>query len=369
MVAASAVAVAVAFAGPAAADEVQPGLTTTLPQQPGLSTTAPAPTQQREFLPGYTPSPQVQQSQWRSYDDYQSGRQQSSTVPAVYYSAPPAQPAPQVGPPAPLAPPPVPTVERKVIAPIDIPEGYIGVGGEIVPYDPNVVDPNLVEQFNNTSQALQADGGNFLVDAGFADAPRADRISAGVATGIVAGGTAGFLTSLVPATVITATGAGLGGALGVAATTGSGAIVWGGPVGWVFIPGAAALAGGAAGAALSAPIVLGLTVTGAALGGLLGATVTGGEQQIITEPAPVPAPAPEAPARAAAAPVWTPPQDVQQVLDTAPAYVEQARQAVTDVTGGADVLGAVDTVIADNAPALEQGAAALNSALASFVPA
>ena len=240
-----------------------------------------------------------------------------------------------------------------------------------MPYDPNVVDPNLVEQFNNTSQALQADGGNFLVDAGFADAPRADRISAGVATGIVAGGTTGFLTSLVPATVITATGAGLGGALGVAATTGSGAIVWGGPVGWVFIPGAAALAGGAAGAALSVPIDLGLTVTGAALGGLLGATVTGGEQQIITEPppAPTPAPAPEAPAPAAAAPGWTPPQDVQQVIDTAPAYVEQARQAVTDVPGGADVLGAVDTVIADNAPALEQGAAALNSAVAAFRPA
>ncbi|WP_261774350.1 hypothetical protein [Rhodococcus sp. BP-110] len=256
-------------------------------------------------------------------------------------------------------------MRRKAIAPIDIPDGYIGVGGQIVPYDRNVVDPNLVEQFNNTSQALQADGGNFLVDAGFADAPRADRISAGVATGIVAGGTAGFLTSLIPAAVITATGAGLGGSLGAAATTGSGAIVWGGPVGWVFIPGAAALAGGVAGAALSAPIALGLTATGAALGGLLGATVTGGEQQIIEEPAPVPVPTAEAPAPAPAAPVWTPPQDVQQVVDTAPAYVEQARHAVTDVPGGADVLGAVDTVIADNAPALDQGAAALTGALSA----
>ncbi|MGN7135176.1 hypothetical protein ACTHQY_18060 [Rhodococcoides corynebacterioides] len=231
-----------------------------------------------------------------------------------------------------------------------------------MPYDTTVVDPNLVEQFNNTSQALQADGGNFLVDAGFADAPRADRISAGVATGIVGGGTAGLLASLVPAAVITATGAALGGALGVAATTGSGAIVWGGPVGWVFIPGASALAGGAAGAALSAPIVLGLTVTGAALGGLLGATVTGGEQQIIEEPVPVP----EAPAPAPVAPVWTPPQDVQQVLNTAPAYVEQARHAVTDVPVGADVLTAVDTVIADNAPALDQGAAALSGALSAL---
>ncbi|MBY6537675.1 hypothetical protein HQ325_03220 [Rhodococcus sp. BP-349] len=336
-----------------APDTAQSGTTDTTPlAQP------PEPTAERDFLPGFHASPRVQQSDWRSYEDYRSGNQQSSYDSQAL--GPAATPSPRP------SPPPAPTLRRTAIAPIDIPDGYIGVGGEIVPYDRNVVDPNLVEQFNNTSQALQADGGNFLVDAGFADAPRADRISAGVATGIVAGGTAGLLTSLVPATVITATGAGLGGALGVAASTGSGVIVWGGPVGWVFIPGAAALAGGVAGAALSAPIVLGLTVTGAALGGLLGATVTGGEQQIIEEPAPVLAPAAKAQAPAPAAPVWTPPQDVLQVLDTAPSYVEQARQAVTDVPGGADVLTAVDTVIADNAPALDQGAAALTGALSAL---
>ncbi|MBY6708072.1 hypothetical protein HQ308_14800 [Rhodococcus sp. BP-241] len=322
----------------------------------------PAPTAQRHFLPGYQASPRVQQTEWRSYEDYRSGNQQSS-----YYEQAPAQQGPPAlqSAPQPLAP--APTVQRKVIAPIDIPYGYIGVGGEIVPYDQNLVDSNLVEQFNNTSQALQADGGNLLVDNRFADAPRADRISAGVATGIVAGGTAGFLTSLVPATVSTATGAGLGGALGVAATTGSGAIVWGGPVGWVFIPGAAALAGGAAGAALSAPIVLGLTITGATIGGILGATVLGGEQQIIEEPAPVPAPTPVAAAPVApAAPVWAPPQDVQQVTDTAPAVVQQARQAVTNLPGGADVLAAVDTAIGENAPDLDHGAAALTGALSAL---
>ncbi|WP_200935351.1 MULTISPECIES: hypothetical protein [unclassified Rhodococcus (in: high G+C Gram-positive bacteria)] len=333
-----------------APDTAQSGTTDTTPlAQP------PEPTAERDFLPGFHASPRVQQSDWRSYDDYRSGNQQSS------YDSQALGPAAATPSPRP-SPPPAPTLRRNVIAPIDIPDGYIGVGGEIVPYDTTVVDPNLVEQFNNTSQALQADGGNFLVDAGLADAPRADRISAGVATGIVGGGTAGLLASLVPAAVISATGAALGGALGVAATTGSGAIVWGGPVGWVFIPGAAALAGGAAGAALSAPIVLGLTVTGAALGGLLGATVTGGEQQIIEEPVLVH----EAPAPAPAAPVWTPPQDVQQVPDTAPAYVEQAHQAVTDVPGGADVLAAVDTVIADNALALDQGAAALTGALSAL---
>ena len=347
-----------------APDTAQSGTTDTTP-------VTPAPTAQRQFLPGYQASPRVQQTEWRSYDDYRSGNQQSS-----YYEQAPAQQGPPAlqGAPQPLAP--TPAVQRKVIAPIDIPDGYIGVGGEIVPYDQNLVDRNLVEQFNNTSQALQADGGNFLVDTGFADAPRADRISAGVATGIVAGGTAGFLTSLVPATVITATGAALGGALGVAATTGSGAIVWGGPVGWVFIPGAAALAGGSAGAALSAPIVLGLTLTGATIGGILGATVLGGEQQIIEEPAPVPVPVPvpvPAPtptpvdaAPVAAAPLWTPPEQVQQVIDTAPAVVEQARQAVTDLPGGADVLAAVDTAIGDNSPAFDQGAAALTGALSAL---
>ncbi|MDV7991560.1 hypothetical protein [Rhodococcus sp. IEGM 1374] len=351
-----------------APDTAQSGTTDTTPVSP-----PPAPTQERQFLPGYQASPQVQQTQWRSYDDYRSGNQQSSYQNTYYEPAPAPQAAPQAAPTdappavqaAPPSPPPVPTVQRKVIAPIDAPEGYVLVGGELVPYDPNLLDPNLVEQFNNTGAAIQADGGNWLVDNGFADASRADRIAAGTITGVVAGGAAGLAASAVPAAVITGTAAAIGGGLGVAATTGTGAIVWGGPVGWVFIPGAAALAGAGVGAALSAPIVLGLTGTGAAIGGVLGATVLGGEQQIIEEPAPLPAPeavpAPPAPP-VTAAPLALDAPSVQSVIDapvwTEPAF-EQAAQftsTVLEQPAVADTVAAVNTAVA---PVLDQANAAL----------
>ncbi|WP_328814283.1 hypothetical protein [Rhodococcus sp. NBC_00297] len=344
-----------------APDTAQSGTTDTTP--------VPAPTQQREFLPGFTPSPQVKQSQWRSYDDYQSGRQQSSTVQTTYYAAPTVQPAPQVGPPAPIAPPqppPVPTVDRKIIAPVDAPEGTILIGSQAIAR-PDWVDPRFAEQFNNSASALQADGANALVNAGLVDAPQADRTAAGAATGIVVGGAVGAAALGVPATAFGAVGGGLIG-LGVGAATVP--FTWWAPgVGWVFGPGVGAAIGvGAGAAALGVPATVIGAGIGGAIGGAIGATALGGQQTTITEPAPVPAPAPapEAPAPAAAAPVWTPPQGVQQVVDTAPAYVEQARHAVTDVLGGADVLAAVDTVIADNAPVLDQGAAALSGALSAL---
>ncbi|MGU3438150.1 hypothetical protein ACNHUS_34720 [Actinomycetes bacterium M1A6_2h] len=332
--------------------------------------TPPASTQQRQFVPGYQPSPRVQQTEWRSYDDYRSGNQQSS----YYNPAPAPQPAPTAAPPAlqaaPTTPPPPPTVQRKVIAPIDAPDGYILVGGELVPYDPNILDRNAVEQFNNTGAAIQADGGNWLVDNGFADAPRADRIAAGTATGVVAGGLTGLAVSAVPAAIITGTAAAIGGGLGVVATTGTGAIVWGGPVGWVFIPGAGALAGAAAGAALSAPIVLGLTVSAAVLGGLFGATVLGGEQQIIEEPAPLLAPesvpAPST-APAAAAPLASDAPDIGKTVEkavtdapvwTEPAYEQVQRYTSTVLTqpAVADTVAAVTTAAA---PLLDQARTAL----------
>ncbi|MBY4213503.1 hypothetical protein CH306_27620 [Rhodococcus sp. 15-725-2-2b] len=349
-----------------APDTAQSGTTDTTPVAP-----PPAPTQERQFLPGYQASPQVQQTEWRSYNDYRSGNQQSSYQNTYYEPAP--APAPQAAPTdappalqaAPPTPPPVPTVQRKVIAPIDAPEGYVLVGGELVPYDPNLLDPNLVEQFNNTGAAIQADGGNWLVDNGFADASRADRIAAGTITGVVAGGAAGLAASAVPAAVITGTAAAIGGGLGVAATTGTGAIVWGGPVGWVFIPGAAALAGAGVGAALSAPIVVGLTGAGAAIGGVLGATVLGGEQQIIEEPAPLPAreavPAPPAPP-VTAAPLALDAPSVQSAVD-APVWTEPAFEQATQFTSTvleqpavADTVAAVSTAVA---PVLDQANAAL----------
>ncbi|OZF00962.1 hypothetical protein CH302_08895, partial [Rhodococcus sp. 15-2388-1-1a] len=267
-----------------------------------------------------------------------------------------------------------------VIAPIDAPDGYFLVGGELVPYDPNIVDRNFVEQFNNTTQAIQADGGNWLVDNGFADAPRADRIAAGTATGVITGGAVGLAASVVPAAVITGTAAAIGGGLGAAATTAAApAVIWGGPLGWVFIPGAAALAGAGVGAALSAPIVLGLTGAGAVIGGVLGATVLGGEQQIIEEPAPLPAPdsVPAPPA----APLTVDAPSVQNAIDTtveqattaAQVWTEPAYDAVQGFTSTAlaqpEVAQTVAAVQSATAPLVDQATAALGGLQAAFAPA
>lgn len=322
------------------------------------ATPVPAPTSQREFLPGFTPSPQVQQSQWRSYDDYQSGRQQSSTNAPVYYAPAPQQSAPAAPAPfVPPTPPPPPTVQRTVIAPVDAPEGTILIGSQAVAR-PEFIDARTAEQFNNSASALQADGANALVNAGLVDAPQADRVAAGAATGIVVGGAIGAAALGVPATAVGAVGGGLVG-LGI----GSAAVpfVWWAPgIGWVFGPGVgAAIGAGVGAAALGVPAAVVGAGIGGAIGGAIGATALGGEQTTITEPAPAaPTPAAEP------APVWTPPQDLAPVVDSAPAYVEQARTAVAEQPGGAAVLDAVDTAVADAAPVIEQGTAALNAALA-----
>ena len=353
------VALAVAWGGTAQAapqdfvtapDTAQSGTTDATP--------VPASTSQREFLPGFTPSPQVQQSQWRSYDDYQSGRQQSSTTAPVYYAPAPRQSAPAAPAPfVPPTPPPPPTVQRTVIAPVDAPEGTILIGSQAVAR-PDFVDARTAEQFNNSASALQADGANALVNAGLVDAPQADRVAAGAATGIVVGGVIGAAALGVPATAVGAVGGGLVG-LGIGSATVP--FVWWAPgIGWVFGPGVgAAIGAGVGAAALGVPAAVVGAGIGGAIGGAIGATALGGEQTTITEPAPAaPAPATEA------APVWTPPQDLAPVVDPAPAYVEQARTAVAEQPGGAAVLDAVDTAVADAAPVIEQGTAALNAALA-----
>ncbi|MDZ7914833.1 MAG: hypothetical protein U5O16_23835 [Rhodococcus sp. (in: high G+C Gram-positive bacteria)] len=343
-------------AAPAQAAPSQPGVTSPQGSQPGVTSTPqtapatppPAPTREREFF--IPPSQRVQETQWRSFDDYQSGNQQSSYQNSYYEPAPAPQAEPTQVPPAlqaaPPPRPPVPTVQRKVIAPIDAPEGYVLVGGELVPYDPNLVDRNQVKKFNNTVAALQADGGNWLVDNGFADTSRADRIAAGTATGVITGGAVGLAASVVPAAVITGTAAAIGGGLGVAATTGTGAVVWGGPVGWVFIPGAAALAGAGVGAALSTPIVLGLTGAGAVIGGILGASVLGGEQQIIEELAPAPAVVPPA---ADSVPAIPPAATVDL-----PGPVGQVRDTLAADPNGRQVLAGADTAAANAAPIVDK---------------
>ncbi|MDV7199429.1 hypothetical protein R4172_17940 [Rhodococcus kroppenstedtii] len=354
------VALAVAWGGTAQAapqdfvtapDTAQSGTTDATP--------VPAPTSQREFLPGFTPSPQVQQSQWRSYDDYQSGRQQSSTTTApVYYAPAPQQSAPAAPAPfVPPTPPPPPTVQRTVIAPVDAPEGTILIGSGAVAR-PDFIDARTAEQFNNSASALQADGANALVNAGLVDAPQADRVAAGAATGIVLGGAIGAAALGVPATAVGAVGGGLVG-LGIGSATVP--FVWWAPgIGWVFGPGVgAAIGAGVGAAALGVPAAVVGAGIGGAIGGAIGATALGGEQTTITEPAPAsPTPAAEP------APVWTPPQDLAPVVDSAPAYIEQARTAVAEQPGGAAVLDAVDTAVADAAPVIEQGTAALNAALA-----
>ncbi|WP_255183333.1 MULTISPECIES: hypothetical protein [unclassified Rhodococcus (in: high G+C Gram-positive bacteria)] len=358
-------------AAPAQAAPSQPGVTSPRGSQPGVTSTPqtapvtpppPAP-KPREYLDGYQPSPQVQQTPSRSYDDYLAGNQQSSNYQNTYYEAPASQAAPSEAPPAlqatPPPPPPVPTVQRKVIAPIEAPPGTFIAGGTLVPVDTNIVDQNLLTRTNNTLQAIQADGGNWLVDNGFADAPRADRIAAGTATGVITGGAVGLAASVVPAAVITGTAAAIGGGLGLAATTAATpAVIWAGPVGYIFVPGAAALAGAGVGAALSAPIVLGLTGTGAVIGGILGATVLGGEQQIIEEPAPAPAVVPPA--------VDSVPAIPPAATVDLPGPVGQVRDTLAADPNGRQVLAAADTAVQNAASIVDK---AVNDASVWTAPA
>ncbi|RRQ26162.1 hypothetical protein DK926_19375 [Rhodococcus sp. Eu-32] len=301
VVAAAAVSVAVAFTGHALADDVQPGLSTTTPQQPGLSTTTPAPAPATEpeggYIDGFTPRYDYG-GQTRTVEDYNAGRQTPSyqSEPVYYDSAP----APVQGPgieaetetttPAP-APAPAPTVKKTKIVPIQTPENTVLVGADVIP-TPYGVDPVFARQVSNTFSALAADGGNLLVDNGLADAPRADRIAVGTAGGAVTGGLVGLGAGLVPGTAITAGGAAIGAGLGVAATPLlTPAVVAVGPGLFVFVPGAAALAGAGVGAAISAPIVATTTVIGAVTGGLIGGAAAGGEAITVEEPAPAAAPA------------------------------------------------------------------------------
>ncbi|WP_230595811.1 hypothetical protein [Rhodococcoides fascians] len=347
-------------AAPAQAAPSQPGVTSPQGSQPGVTSTPqtapatpppPAP-KPRVYLDGYKPSPQVQQTPSRSYDDYLAGNQQSSYYQNTYYEPTPApQTAPSEAPPAlqatPPPPPPLPTVQRKVIAPIEAPPGTFIAGGTLVPVDTNIVDQNLLTRTNNTLQAVQADGGNWLVDNGFADAPRADRIAAGTATGVITGGAVGLAASVVPAAVITGTAAAIGGGLGLAATTAATpAVIWAGPVGYIFVPGAAALAGAGVGAALSAPIVLGLTGAGAVMGGVLGATVLGGEQHIFEEPAPAPAVVPPAVDSVSAIP--------PAATVNLPGPVGQVRDALAADPNGRQVLASADTAVQNAAPIVDK---------------
>lgn len=300
-----------AMGAPAHAAPWQPGVTTPHGSQPGVTTTpapvisppAPAPVEPN-YLPGYTP--RYDYTEYRTTEDYNAGRQQ----PATYESAPQlnqSTPAPSQAPrlsdseTAPsLSPAPAPTVQRRAIAPIETPDGTILVGANPIPYDQAIVDPTFARQFSNTAQAIQADGGNWLVEHGFADAPRADRIAAGTVGGAVTGAAAGLVTGLIPGALITGGGAAIGGGLGAAATPIlTPAIIWGGPIGYVFVPGAAALVGAGVGAASSAPIVATTMAVGAAVGGIIGGAAAGGEATIIEEPAP---PAPEVDALEAPAP-------------------------------------------------------------------
>lgn len=324
----------------------QPGVTAPQGSQPGVTTTpapvspAPEPVEQ-DYLPGYTPLYDYSENT-RTVEDYNAGRQQQSydSEPAYYAGTP----APFQGPPAAdesaptPKPAPVPTVKRKAIAPIETPEGTILVGANPVPYDPALVDPVFARQLSNTFQAIQADGGNRLVDHGFADAPRADRIAAGTAAGALGGAATGLAFGLVPGTAITLGSAAVATGLGVAATPLlTPAVVAVGPSLFVFVPGAAALVGTGVGALISAPIVATTTAIGAVTGGVLGAAAAGGEATIIEEPVPAPeVPAIEAPPAGPSA----------EQLPVIPMPL------TTDA--GPDLLAQANTAIQSAAPAVEQ---------------
>lgn len=353
VVATAAMSVAVAFAGTAFADDVQPGLSTTTPQQPGLSTTTPtpAPATEPDYLPGYTPLYDYS-GETRTVDDYNAGRQQPSydTAPAIYDNTPapiqgPAITAdPEIATPTP-EPAPVPTVKRTKIVPIETPENTVLVGANPVPFDPTIVDPRFARQLSNTFQAIQADGGNLLVDNGLADAPRADRIAAGTVGGAVTGGLVGLGAGLVPGAAITAGGTAIGAGLGVAATPLlTPAVVAVGPGLYVFVPGLGAAVGAGAGALISAPIVATTTAIGAVTGGVLGGALAGGEATIVEEPAP-------APGEAAIEAAPTGPSADQLPVIPAPLTTE----------AGPDLLAQANTAVQNAAPVVEQAASAANT--------
>ncbi|MGB7237799.1 MAG: hypothetical protein WBD41_17715 [Rhodococcus sp. (in: high G+C Gram-positive bacteria)] len=370
----------------------------------GGTTPAPAPApepeiipaQTQQYLPGYTASPTVQEYGYRSYEtDYSTDSYSTSYYDSTYYESAPTtpqiisdDPATEVVP-APQ-PAPIPTVQKKVIRPIKAPENTVLVGGNAY-VRPDFVDPVFADQFNNTTQAIQADGANALMNAGLADAPQADRLAAGTAAGALTGAATGLAVGLVPSAAITAAGTAIGAGLGVAATPVlTPAIIWAGPIGYVFVPGAAALAGAGVGAAISAPIVATTTVIGAGVGALVGATAAGGEDAIIDEPAPLPAPSPEpepepepapapqaAPAPAPLADITAAVPDaseavstVQNVIDQAttqaPAAVETARTAITQDPAGTQIVSAVDSAVAQAAPVLDQARSAIDAAIAGL---
>lgn len=351
------VALCIACAGVAQAAPGQPGVSVAPSQQPGVTQPAPAPAPpapaENKYVPGYTPI--YDYSETRTVNDYNAGRQRPSYDPP-YYSEPAdyeSSPAPIQGPgisdgPETVtpAPAPVPTVKRPTIVPIDVDDDSVLIGA--TPYRiPDGVDRVFARQVSNTFQAIQADGGNLLVDNGLATAPRADRIAAGTAAGAVTGGLVGLGVGLVPGAAITAGGAAIGAGLGVAATPAlTPAIVWAGPVGYVFVPGAAALAGAGVGAAVSAPIVAATTVVGAAAGALIGGAAAGGEAATIEEPAPAPA-VDVAPAPPATSPVPVIP---------APLAAE----------AGPDLLAQANTAVQNAAPVVEQ---AVNDANTWIEPA
>lgn len=364
MVATVPVVLAVAFASQAHSAPSQPGVTTPVPgqSQPGITAPAPAPAvppavqaaPQRQYLPGLAPSQEIQRAPGRSYEDYQQGRQQapSAVSPAVYASPRPVAPTPatpQVGPaPTPVAPP---TVQRTVIAPIDVTPGKLLAGDRL--YDnpaPNIITPDIERQLNDTQAGIQAEGATVLTNAGLFDAPQADRVTAGAIGGGLAGAAGGALLCGVPAAVAGGLG---GGAIGFAAglaAAGPAVVVVPPPLNFVFVPGAAAAAGAAGGAALlGIPAAVGCGVIGGLGGAVFGSTAVGGERVVIDEPAPAPVP----PRDVVSEVVSQVEGAVTDAVAGAPAVFDEVREVAADIPGGAEFVDAVESAAVENAPAVE----------------
>ncbi|OZF06037.1 hypothetical protein CH300_12515 [Rhodococcus sp. 15-1154-1] len=381
-----------AAAAPGDAPATQGDITTGAPSTQGPLTsdapstqgelTAPTPAPQAERVYWVAPPAQYDQSEWQTWDAYYDDETTGAYTDTETADPAPAAPAVDVEPAAPLD---VNTLHGPVAVedptvPTAAPDNIVKVG-DFYADQPSWLSDEDRDRTNNSTAVIQAQVTDFWRSIGV-PTDRAQRLGA---SQIAAGG-AGLVTGAValggPATVAGALGGGTLGGIGGAAL---GLLV---PVAPGVAPLTSGVVGTAGGAALGAAVIgapataLGAATglaTGLALGTTYGAGDLGEPQKIDlpdfpqTEPAPAPEAAPAAPAAPAplaqtpapaplvqAASVWTEPTNP---VDTARGFV------TTQIVGGPQALDAVDTAVADAAPAFAAIDAAITAAFNLPVPA
>ncbi|WP_072803104.1 hypothetical protein [Rhodococcoides yunnanense] len=362
----------------------QPGITS-VPETPTPpAAPAPAPTYERDYLPGYTPPASQENAQWRSYDSYDDGAY--STVEPETAPEPSNESTdvvPENDEPLPASP-----------GPIQAPDNKIRLGS-IITDIPGWLPPQTAEEINNTGASLENQGAVFFNDLGI-PTTRADRIAAGSTAGFVVGFTVAAGVTYATVAPLAALGGGvIGGVAGGLAGTPLGTVL-------VPIPGVGtvsgtvagsvvgAAAGAAGGAAAALPVAAGVgTVVGAVtafLGGVAGSGEGVGElpPPLPVAPAPDPAQAPPASGdldaitlnvqhgldQVAALPeVAQAVESVQVAVQDAPLWIEPARHAVEQFSTTVLEQPAVEEVQNAVAPAVDQARAALDLVLPAPAPA